>query len=138
MNLLLSCIGLVLLLHLVNGIRFRRRRRRNPPPPPPRNCVPGGWSGWSGCTHQCGNAGTQRRTRGKSVTECCGGKCPYHFSETRACNRNACQNGGRPVHGRCNCNAGWTGTCCQSGTRKFDKSRQNFDRLQAQSSFHLS
>ena len=92
-----------------------RRRRRSPPRPAPRNCVVGGWSGWSGCTHPCGNAGTQRRTRGKTVTECCGGSCTAHFSETKACNRDACRNGGRPTHGRCNCNAGWTGTCCESG-----------------------
>ncbi|XP_028398913.1 uncharacterized protein LOC114522435 [Dendronephthya gigantea] len=111
MKLILVCLAFLLFQH-VSGWR-RRRRRRSPPPTPPRNCQVGPWSGWSACTHHCGNAGTQRRTRGKTVAECCGGTCTAHFSETRACNRNACRNGGRPTHGHCICNAGWTGTCCE-------------------------
>ncbi|XP_046852682.1 uncharacterized protein LOC124445941 [Xenia sp. Carnegie-2017] len=109
----LILIWIFMAIYYVEGWRRRRRRRRSPPPRPPRPCRVGPWSSWSRCSHQCGNAGIQSRTRVKTVTECCGGRCPYHFRETRPCNRNACRNGGRPTNGRCNCNAGWTGTCCE-------------------------
>ena len=111
----LILIWIFMAIYYVEGWRRRRRRRRSPPPRPPRPCRVGSWSSWSRCSHQCGNAGIQSRTRVKTVTECCGGRCPYHFRETRPCNRNACRNGGRPTNGRCNCNAGWTGTCCERG-----------------------
>ena len=97
---------------LVNGCT---RRRSSPPPPSPRNCQVGSWSSWGGCSHRCGNAGTQSRSRSKTVSECCGGRCTYQLSESRACNRDACSNGGTPAYGRCNCRLGWTGTCCENG-----------------------
>jgi hypothetical protein len=118
------CIAFLVFLKVGEGCN---RRRRSPPPPPARNCVPGSWSWWSGCSHQCGNAGSQTRYRSKSVTECCGGNCPYHFWESRACNRNACRNGGRPTYGRCNCNAGWTGTCCERGRLKRNKNFHKYN-----------
>ena len=95
----------------------RRRRRRAPPPCTPVGCIISweGWNRWSVCTHQCGNAGVQSRTRTKSQGESCGGTCPYHLSETRACNRDACQHGGTPISGSCRCTTAWTGTCCQNG-----------------------
>ena len=99
----------------VVGWRRRRRRRRSPPPCRPVNCAVSGWSSWSGCTHQCGSAGTQTRRRTKSRGESCGGNCPYQLSETRACNRDACKNGGTPISGRCSCTSAWRGTCCETG-----------------------
>ncbi|XP_046857891.1 neurogenic locus notch homolog protein 1-like isoform X2 [Xenia sp. Carnegie-2017] len=78
----------------------------------PRNCVVSRWSSWSSCSHQCGNAGVQTRTRRKIRTESNGGSCPYSLRRTRACNRNKCRNRGRPTYGRCICYSGWTGTCC--------------------------
>lgn len=119
MKLILAWIALSVFLQ-VDGWRRRRRRRSPPPDPPPRPCQVGSWSSWSACSHQCGNAGTKSRSRSKTVTECCGGSCIYHLSETMNCNRNACRNGGTPTYGRCNCNAGWTGTCCERGRQQKD------------------
>ena len=95
--------------------RRRRRRRRAPPPCSSRNCVVSGWSSWGGCSHQCGTSGTQRRTRSKTSPAACGGSCPYHLTETRACNRNSCKNGGTPHSRGCSCRAGYKGTCCEGG-----------------------
>ena len=97
----------------VLGWRRRRRRRRRCNP---TSCTVSNWGHWSGCTHQCGNAGIQTRTRHKTSAESCGGACNYGLSETRPCNRNACQNGGTASYaGSCKCTAGWKGTCCQYG-----------------------
>ncbi|XP_028399276.1 neurogenic locus notch homolog protein 1-like [Dendronephthya gigantea] len=101
----------ILVVPQVSTIFWSRRRRRSPSP---RNCEPGPWRRWSSCTHRCGNAGMQTRTRGKDVTECCGGSCHETFSESQPCNRNACRNGGKPVYGRCECKRGWKGTCCET------------------------
>ena len=92
----------------------RRRRRRAPPPCKPRDCTVTSWTGWGPCSHQCGSSGTQRRTRAITSYQTCGGRCPYHLSEVRACNRH-CQNGGTPQNGYCSCRPGFTGTCCQQG-----------------------
>ena len=105
----------VLIIHETESWWSGRRRRRRTPTCVARNCQVGQWSGWSDCTHRCGNAGTQSRTRAKTVDETCKGTCPYHLSETQDCNRNACQNGGVPASGHCSCKAGFTGTCCEQG-----------------------
>ena len=88
--------------------RRRRRRRRCQA----ASCLLSSWSLWSTCSHACGTTGVQTRARSKTRTESCGGTCPYRLSEYRACNRNACKNGGSPTTGRCSCTPGWTGTCC--------------------------
>jgi hypothetical protein len=88
-----------------------RRRRCNP-----TNCQWGSWSSWSGCSHSCGNAGVQTRTRSIRVSASCGGSsCSGSSSNSKPCNRGGCHNGGTPVYGRCHCTPGWTGTCCESG-----------------------
>ena len=94
----------------------RRRRRRSPPPCSARNCVVSQWGSWGLCSHQCGTNGVQSRTRSQTSAAACGGTCPYHLSETRACNRNNCQNGGTPRNSDCSCRPGYSGTCCEGGT----------------------
>ena len=111
------CVVSFLLLLSAQECEFwrRRRRRRRPPPCSARDCVVTQWSGWSACSHRCGNSGTQKRTRTQSSAAACGGKCPYVFDETRGCNRNACPNGGTPQNGYCSCRTGYRGTCCELG-----------------------
>ncbi|XP_028418084.1 sushi, nidogen and EGF-like domain-containing protein 1 [Dendronephthya gigantea] len=109
MRKILICIVILSVLQeQASGWFWRRRRRRNV-----RYCQVGHWSSWSSCNHICGSTGTQTRTRSKTVTECCGGSCPYSLSSSRPCNRNACKNGGSPIPGSCACTSGWTGTCCE-------------------------
>lgn len=95
---------------------FRRRRRRRAPACSAQNCVVLQWSSWGSCSHQCGTSGVQSRTRSVWLQAVCGGTCHYHFSETRACNRNNCHNGGTPYSSGCSCRAGYKGTCCDRGT----------------------
>ena len=95
--------------------RRRRRRRRSPPPCSAVNCQVGSWTSWSSCSHQCGTRGTQSRTRQQGQAASCGGTCPYHLRETRACNRDNCRNGGTPHSSGCSCRAGYRGTCCEQG-----------------------
>ncbi|CAB3978726.1 extracellular matrix A-like [Paramuricea clavata] len=78
------------------------------------NCEWSSWSSWSTCNHRCGSTGEQTQTRSKTVQEDCGGSCSGSSANSRSCNRNACQNGGNPIPGRCSCLSGWTGTCCES------------------------
>ena len=111
MKFLYICI--VITIFLGNHANAWRRRRRYRPPPP-KNCKLSPWSSWSACNHECGNAGVQIRTRHKIEQECCGGTCGS-LKETRPCNRVACRNGGTPLHGRCSCRGGYTGTCCETG-----------------------
>lgn len=85
----------------------------------PSNCILTQWSLWSGCSDRCGSSGIKTRSRSKTKDESCGGICPGPLSESKACNRNACKNGGTPIPGRCRCIAGWTGTCCESGMKMF-------------------
>ncbi|CAB3984855.1 extracellular matrix A-like [Paramuricea clavata] len=95
----------------VSGWRRRRRRRSCSPV----NCQWGSWSSWSVCSHRCGSAGVQTRTRSIRQSASCGGSsCSGLSSYSRPCNRGACHNGGTPVYGRCYCTPGWTGTCCES------------------------
>ena len=110
-------ISLVLLLCTLgtDSWRRRRRRRRAPPPCSPRNCQVSSWTSWSACSHRCGTSGSQKRTRSQTAPASCRGSCPYHFSETRACNRHRCQNGGTPYSKGCYCRPGFQGTCCERG-----------------------
>ncbi len=96
-------------------VRRRRIRRRSPPPCRAVNCRVGSWTSWSSCSHQCGSSGTQVRTRQQLQAASCGGTCPYNLRETRACNRDNCQNGGTPHSSGCSCRAGYGGTCCEQG-----------------------
>ena len=111
----LIAISLLLLMAETGGWSRRRRRRRSPPPCSAVNCQVGSWTSWSSCSHQCGTSGTQTRTRQQTQAASCGGSCPYSFSETRACNRDSCQNGGTPLSSGCSCKAGYHGTCCEYG-----------------------
>ena len=63
--------------------RRRRRRRRSCSP---RNCEVSSWSSWSSCSaEQCGQQGSQRRTRWRVSEPSCGGsECPT-LEETRQC-----------------------------------------------------
>ncbi|CAH3130574.1 unnamed protein product, partial [Pocillopora meandrina] len=65
----------------------RRRRRRAPPPCPVKNCDITLWSYWSYCsTDQCGQQGSQSRSRTVVSEPSCGGtECPDNLSETRQC-----------------------------------------------------
>ena len=89
----------------------------SPPSPctPRRQCSVSQWTSWSSCSHKCGTTGEKTRKRHETEKESCDGGCPYHFQESRQCNRDACQNGGTPTDGRCTCMPGWQGTCCESG-----------------------
>ena len=63
--------------------RRRRRRRRSCSP---RNCEVSSWSSWSSCSaEQCGQQGSQQRTRSQITEVSCGGsECPT-LEETRQC-----------------------------------------------------
>ena len=67
--------------------RRRRRRRRVPVPCPVKNCDITLWSYWSCCsTGQCGQQGSQSRTRTVVSEPACGGtECPDNRIETRQC-----------------------------------------------------
>ena len=96
----------------------RRRRRRRPPPPPPcvpRNCVVSHWSNYGSCSYPCGTGGVQWKTRYVKKAQSCGGQCPYHLREAKACNVGLCANHGRPHSTGCSCRAGYTGKCCHNG-----------------------
>ena len=109
-------ISLVLLFCARETESWRRRRRRRAPPPcPPRNCAVSSWGSWGACSHLCGTSGSQKRTRRQTSPAACGGSCPYHFTETRACNRDKCKYGGTPHSSGCSCRAGYRGTCCEGG-----------------------
>ena len=114
----LIAISLLLLMAETGGWGRRRRRRRSPPPCSAVNCQVGSWTSWGSCSHQCGTSGTQTRTRQQTQAASCGGSCPYIFSETRACNRDHCQNGGTPHSSGCSCSSGYHGTCCEQGESK--------------------
>ncbi|XP_068691216.1 prestalk protein-like [Montipora foliosa] len=105
----ITTLFLVLLLP-ENAILWRRRRRRRAPAPV--NCQVGSWTSWGSCSYLCGDSGTQTRTRAITVAAAHGGTCSYHLSESQACNRGNCQNGGTPHSTGCSCRAGYTGTCC--------------------------
>ena len=114
--LLVFCLVVIFCTRNIESWRRRRRHRRGPPPCSARDCVLSQWGSWGSCSHQCGTSGVQRRTRLPTSVAVCGGTCPYHLSETCACNRNNCQNGGSPHSSGCSCRAGYRGTCCEGGT----------------------
>ena len=121
---------LVLLLFSETSSLFwrRRRRRRSSPPPPPvdpcagsRDCSVSSWSGWSSCSWPCGLSGVRRRSRYVTSSAINCGTCPYSFSQTESCNRDAslCKHGSTRNYRGCTCRAGWTGTCCGTGKSKY-------------------
>ena len=80
-------IVLVLLLFncfLETNAWFSRRRRRRFCSP--RDCEVSSWSSWSSCSaEQCGQEGSQQRTRWRVSEPSCGGsECP-NLQETRQC-----------------------------------------------------
>ena len=80
-------IILVLLLFncfLETNAWFSRRRRRRFCSP--RDCEVSSWSSWSSCSaEQCGQEGSQQRTRWRVFEPSCGGsECP-NLQETRQC-----------------------------------------------------
>lgn len=78
------------------------------------DCTVGQWQSWSACSAPCGNSGISQRTRIKTGTESAGRTCPHPLLQVRTCNR-FCHNHGKPLATRCQCNAGFTGTCCEHG-----------------------
>ena len=105
----------IILLLVGTSMSWRRRRRRRRRSCHAVNCQVGSWTSWSSCSHQCGTSGEQSRTRQQVQAASCGGTCPYSLRETRACNRNNCQNGGTPQSSGCRCRSGFRGTCCEYG-----------------------
>ena len=95
--------------------RRRRRRRRRSPTCHASDCTVSSWSGWGSCSYPCGTSGTQSRSRYVTSQASCGGSCPFHLSESQACNRGGCHNYGTPHSTGCRCRAGYTGTCCDQG-----------------------
>ena len=114
MTLLITAVLLILLAYDVTE-GCPRRRRRSPPPCQRFDCQVSSWRSWSSCSQQCGTSGIKSRSRYKTQNAQCGGSCPYHFSESRPCNRDACRHGGTPWSRGCRCPAGWAGTCCENG-----------------------
>ena len=78
------------------------------------NCRWSSWSTWNTCTHKCGNAGMQSRSRyitnsgGWFGSNCIGDK-----TDERSCNR-GCVYGGTPRYGYCDCSDDYWGLCCEN------------------------
>jgi len=53
------------------------------------DCQIGDWGAWGACSEACG-AGTQERSREKTVVEANGGSCDYDLTATQACNDGPC------------------------------------------------
>ena len=105
----------IIFLLVGTAMSWRRRRRRRRRSCRAVNCGVGSWTSWSSCSRQCGTSGEQTRTRQLVRAASCGGSCPYKLRETRACNRNRCQNSGTPHSSGCSCRSGYRGTCCEYG-----------------------
>ena len=84
---LVIAVALFIFVHQTDAWRRRRRRRC-----PVQNCQVGAWSSWSSCSaSECGQEGSQSRTRQKVSSASCGGaQCP-NLSETRHCYGNTPQ-----------------------------------------------
>ena len=110
LSLLVFCLLLFLLFSETKAGGWWRRGRRGCDRV---NCVWGVWSQWTSCSHPCGNAGTQDRSRGIARHPSCGGAgCSGPNSERKGCNR-FCHNGGNPQPGYCSCQDRFWGTCCK-------------------------
>lgn len=116
-TLMIICVLLLMMESNSLWKRRRRRRRRRAAPPPCSavDCLVSSWTSWSSCSHQCGTSGTQTQTRRLTRAASCGGRCPFSLRQTRACNRDTCQNGGTPHSRGCSCRPGYGGTCCNQG-----------------------
>ena len=77
----LILLAFFIVFHQTDAWRRRRRRRC-----PPRDCEVSSWSSWSWCSaDQCGQQGSQRRTRTVVSSSSCGGAgCPA-LDQTRQC-----------------------------------------------------
>ncbi|CAH1248695.1 CSMD3 [Branchiostoma lanceolatum] len=114
MNLRAVLVLLVILVLLVPGpLGWRRRRRRRCW----RNCS---WSGWSyhsdDCSGDCGGDGRTTYTRYVTVFAQCGGSCFGSGTKYEPC-IGSCNHGtwkSNAGNGYCECNSGFTGTCCES------------------------
>ena len=92
-SLMARWIALILALGIIAVVltpsdawRRRRRRRRRCSV---RHCSVSSWSSWSSCTRPCG-WGSTTRARRITVSQSCGGGCPYHLRETKRCNTHCC------------------------------------------------
>ena len=91
------------------------------------DCAWHDWSAWGACDHPCGNAGTQRRSRGIARSQRCGGSgCSGPSSEAQDCNR-FCDNSGTPQSGYCDCPAEYWDTCCDKRKSKTTTHKQHCD-----------
>ena len=74
-------VALLIFVHRSDTWRRRRRRRC-----PVRDCQVSSWSSWSSCgASECGQPGSQSRSRQEESTASCGGvQCP-DLHETRQC-----------------------------------------------------
>ena len=118
----------------------RRRRRCRHAACPVKNCDITLWSYWSYCsTDQCGQEGSQSRSRTIVSKPACGGtESPDNLNETRqcygsktvdckltywtrSCQQTGCFNGGSPKEGVCFCRAGFSvnaASCKVTSSRK--------------------
>ena len=78
------------------------------------DCEWSNWTAWSECTHKCGNAGTQSRTRYiKNSADWFGSSCDGDKSDSQSCNR-GCDNDGTALYGKCRCSDAYWGYCCEN------------------------
>ena len=85
-TLFLTLVVFAFILTPSNPWRRRRRRRWRCLVV---QCKVGNWGAWNACSLSCGG-GTTTRTRRITVAESCGGRCPYHLTETTICNTKCC------------------------------------------------